>query len=363
MSGRVSVYGAGVGSLTVASLLSRQGWHVVLLDAPRRPPPALVLNQVAQDLLADVFGPELLEDGHVIEERRVRWGSGSREAVVPAGSVSIEGQILLDRLRARLDLEATPGSDDSPSWVVDGAGRAGTEEGLAATRRASRTVFGRRCVLQAHVSLVGDSRSSRVEAVEDGWVHLAPLAVDRAVVQAMLPAAPADPEAALRVMTSATAAVRHAIGGWLGDVTVFSAAPSLSDVVCGPGWISVADAAVSVDPISGFGTAWALRGGILGAAVIEATRSRLPEEECLQHYSDRLRAAVIDHVDRCLDLYGAAFSTLAWTEELQRMASARHAHRQRHPPARFGYRLNGFRLERQQEGPSQQALADAHRAP
>lgn len=218
-------------------------------------------------------------------------------------------------------------------------------------------MFGRRCVLQADVSLVGCSGSAQVETVENGWIHMAPLGVDRAVVQAMVPAAPADPEAELRVMTSATASVRHAIGEWLGDVTVFPAAPALSDVVCGPGWISVADAAASVDPVSGFGTAWAIRGGILGAAVVEAAWSGLPEEECLQHYSDRLRAAVLDHVDRCLGLYGAAFSTPAWKEELQLMASALDAHRRRHPPARFGYRLNRFRLERLQEGPPRTAVA------
>jgi len=342
----VSVHGGGVGSLTIASLLSRQGWHVVLLDAPRRPPPALVLNQVAQDLLTDVFGPGPLEGGHVIEERRVRWGPGSPEAVVPAGSVAIEGQVLLDRLRSRVDADTTPGSDDSSSWVVDGTGRAGTGNAPTPAPRPFRTVFGRRCVLQAEVSLSGDSSSSRVETVEGGWVHLAPLSVDRAVVQAMVPAAPADPGAALRMMTSATAAIRHATGEWLGDVTVFPAAPGLSDVVCGPGWISVADAAVSVDPISGFGTAWALRGGILGAAVLAAVESGLPDKECLQHYSDRLRAAMIDHVDRCLELYAAAaFSTPAWKEELQLMASVRDAYR-RPAHARFGYQLNGFRLER-----------------
>lgn len=306
-----------------------------------------MLNQVAQDLLADVFGPGTLEGGHVIEERRVRWGPGSREAVVPAGSVAIEGQVLLDRLRSRVDTDTAAGSDDSPTWVVDGTGRAGTGDGPAPVPHALRTVFGRRCVLQAEVSLVGDAGSSRVETVEGGWVHLAPLSVDRAVVQAMVPAAPADPRASLRAMTSATAAIRHVTGESLGDVTVFPAAPGLSDVVCGPGWISVADAAVSVDPISGFGTAWALRGGILAGAVVEAVRVGLPEEECLGHYSNRLRAAAIDHVDRCLELYGAAFSTAAWKEELQRMASARDAHRRNHPAARFRYRLDGFRLERQ----------------
>jgi len=56
-------------------------------------------------------------------------------------------------------------------------------------------------------------------------------------------------------------------------------------------------------------------------------------------------------------LYGAAFSTLAWKKELQLMASARDAHRRRHSPARFGYQLNGFRLERQQKGRRQDALA------
>lgn len=343
MRGHVSVLGAGIGSLTAASLLARQGWDIVVGDAPRRPPPALVLNEIAQRLLDDVFGPGLLDDGHLIEDRRARWGPGSAEAVVATRSVAIDGAVLLARLRSRISADEHPRPAAGPTWVIDGTGRE--------SQAGARTAFGRRCVVQAQVSLFDRRcRTSWTETVADGWVHLAPLSSGRGVVQAMVPVAPADPASALMTMIAATDSIRRQVAGGPDGARVLPAAPGISSPVCAPGRISVADAAVSVDPISGFGTAWALRGGILAAAVIDAVSSGLPEDECLGHYSDRLREAVAAHVDHCLRLYGAAFSSPAWKEELALMASARLAEGPRRPPTRFGYRLNGFRLERQPAG-------------
>ncbi|MDQ4098529.1 MAG: hypothetical protein M3144_11770 [Actinomycetota bacterium] len=341
MTGYVSVRGAGIGSLTAASVLSSRGWHVEVRDVPRRPPPALVLNEITRALLGDVFGPDLLIGGHALGDRRVRWGPASTEVCVPTASVAIEGGVLLDRLRRRVTVGEGTEPAHPADWVIDGTGRSG-----AGPRQ--RRAFGRRSVIQAEVSLAEKtpSRSSWVETVDDGWVHVAPVAASRAVVQAMVPVAPADPASTLEGMAAATKNISRQIGGWRGNVSLFPAAPTLAVPLCGPGWLAVADAAVSIDPLSGSGTAWAVRGGILAAAVIDAVRSGQPEDECLRHYADRLHHALADHVARCLDLYRAAFSTLDWREELAIMASTMAAlggHRSAQP---FTYRLNGFRLER-----------------
>lgn len=331
MTRRASVLGAGVGGLTTASLLSRQGWDVDIRDTMRRPPPALVVNELAEALLHDVFGPGILDGGHLLEERRVRWGPGAAQVVVPTRSVAIDGALLLARLRSR----SGGGGRGTPDWLVDGTGRDG-----------NRIAFGRRSVIQVGVTLTTGSRgSSWLESVEDGWLHLAPLGGRRAVLQVMVASPPCDPAGDVARMVAATADIKDQVEGLAGEPAVFPAEPSLSSQVCAPGRISVADAAITVDPLSGFGTGWALRGGILAAAVIDACASGLPEHECLHHYGGRLGQAMVEHVDRCLRLYGQAFSTIAWKEELSRMASARAAMAAMSPPASFAYRLNGFRLE------------------
>lgn len=338
MSGSVTVLGAGVGSLTAASLLSRSGWSVELREVPRSPPPAVVLNELTQALLGDLFGPDVLAGGYPLDERRVRWGHGAEEACVPTHSVALDGAVLLGRLRAQVAGDTSP--INRADWLIHGTGRGGAGGW-------PRRTFGRRAVLQAEVRLARtDCRSSWIETVADGWVHLAPIGLDMGVVQAMVPRAPADAAQTLERMTAAAVGISREVGEWRGGVSVFAAAPSVAVPACGPGRISVAEAAISIDPLSGSGTAWAVRGGILAAAVLDAIASGLPEDECLGHYSDRLDVAVGEHVDHCLRVYSSAFSTPEWDRELDLMAEGRREHQRSRSPAALTYRLNRFRLER-----------------
>jgi flavin-dependent dehydrogenase len=254
---------------------------------------------------------------------------------VPVTAAAIEGGVVVERLLDRLP--ATTHGGPPPDWVVDAT---------TPPDHDRRLVFGRRCVVQAEVPLQAKATSTAwIETVRDGWVHVAPVAPDRAVVQCMVPGRPSDPAATLGRMIAATAGMAGRIGPPEGTAVVFGAAPTLTVPCCAPAWIAVADGAVSLDPLSGLGTAWALRGGILAAAVIDGISSGLGEAECLGHYTARLREALHSHVEHCLRLYGAAFSTPAWNDELRLMAWALETQRHRHPPEAFGLRLNGLRLE------------------
>lgn len=337
--GLVAVAGTGVGSLTAAVLLARRGWDVAVPPAPPVPRPTLVLNEVALALLADVWGPEVTAGAHPITHRRVRWGA-EPEVVVAVNAVAIDGLTLVDRLLARV----RPAEPGIPDWVIQGLrgpnAVTGTTESTAAGRRVE---FGRRCVLQAEVPL--DGTEATITTVPDGWIHTAPVGGGRGIVQCMVPARPHDPDATMARMT--------AVGGW-GPVSVFPAAPALTEPPCAMGRISVADGAVRLDPLSGLGTAWALREGILAAAVVDAIDRGMAPGPCLDHYEARLREALYDHVGQCLRLYSAAFassassaSSPAWPTEIAGMAEALASERQRHPPASFGLRLNGLHLEPQ----------------
>jgi hypothetical protein len=247
------------------------------------------------------------------------------------GAAAVDGRLLVDRLRARLRSRAGAGA--APAGVIGGGG------GVRAPNGGRRVRFGKRCVIQGDLPAGGDE--ARIVTVPGGWVHVAPVSAERGVIQGMVPAMPSDPAATLAAMTDAAG---------LGDdppaaVTVFPAAPALTVPPCAPGWISVADGAVSLDPVSGLGTAWALRGGVLAAAVVEAIASGLDAGACLGHYEARLREALYDHVERCLAVYQAAFSSPAWRAELDAMAGALARERAHHPPAEFDLWLNGLRLE------------------
>lgn len=324
MRGHVAVTGGGVGVLTGAALLARGGCRVTVSEDRSTARPVLVLNEVTQALLDDLWGPDVTAGAHAVTQRRVRWG-GAPEAVVPVRAIVIDGGTLVARLRARVP---DAGHDqEAPAWIIDG------------TRPIHRATFGRRCVLQAEVAAGGHEVA--ITTVAAGWLHVAPVSNSAGVVQAMVPSPPPDPDMALAAMLREAGFAHRPIG----PVAVFPAAPAITEPPCRPGWISVADGAVRVDPLSGSGTAWAMRGGILAAAVVEAVDSGLAVEAGLGHYEARLRQALCDHVEQCLSLYGAAFDTPAWREEIGFMTRALADQRRRHPPVDYNLRLNGLHLE------------------
>ena len=124
-----------------------------------------------------------------------------------------------------------------------------------------------------------------------------------------------------------------------GPVTVFEAAPRLAEPRCGPGWLAVGDRAMKLDPLSGSGAASAVRQAILAAAVVGAPSAGVPVAEALAHYARRLHDAFLDHLAHCLRYYGAAFSTPAWSAELDSMRRVLHAQAQQQVSGPYRLRL------------------------
>ena len=368
MKKRALVVGGGISALCCAKLLARHGWKVVVWVASPRPTPALVLNSVTCDLLLDVWqaGDDLLKGSYPLNERKTRWGQEGTVSTVAQPSLAIRGDLLiahfLECLSREHNLEVH--IDDFPvhlckmmdpisfsrsvqefDWVVDASGRASQiAQLLGAVKYHS---FGQRCVIGMEVPLTKTNQGYTywIEAVQDGWVFLAPLERDRALLQAMLPTVSKEPFIAITDLLAQTRMIRTQVADVSGPASVFIASPQIADPLCGPGWIAVGDAAISLDPISGDGTGYAIRGVILAVGVLNGIASGLPRSDCLHHYSLRLQKAFFSHLRECISYYSVVFSSLAWKTEIELMKHAFPNDRYHTTDAEsFLYGLKGFEL-------------------
>lgn len=103
---------------------------------------------------------------------------------------------------------------------------------------------------------------------------------------------------------------------------------------------------MSLDPLSGEGTAHSIREAILAAAVIRAIDNGGNAPDLLSHYETRMIAAFRRHLEVCLEFYRTGYGGDWWTSECRAVekgiAWCRCQIRDRIP---FHYRLNGFELE------------------
>jgi len=358
---RALVVGAGVAGLTCAHLLAEHGWNVHVWDLGVNRTPPLVLNDGTVWLLRDLWrgGDELVEGAVRLRVRTVQWGRGPETTVRQPGVV-VDGGLLRQRLLGRL-VEAHPDrvclfevpaaglterlAEVRPAVrVFDASGR--RAHAATVLGKARRRILGRRCILTAPVTLAEHCASEAcwMETVSDGWVFLAPIEAGRAVLQAMVPHSPGDPEDTLRRLHAETRLISRRVDELAGWVSVFAAAPQCSDPLLGHRWIAIGDAAIALDPVSGDGTGHGLRGAILATSVIEAIASGCPDRSYLDHYHTRLVEAFQVHLQRCLAHYSTAFSSPAWLEECTTTARALQAMSSSGPPPQFRYALHGLHL-------------------
>ncbi|MFC9583569.1 hypothetical protein ACFVJ8_12175 [Streptomyces yangpuensis] len=327
----VEVAGSGLAELTCARLLADRG-HRVRLAPPRPPaPPAqpagaagagagarpLLLTGPTLELVGRLWGDGLLDGGWPLTHRHARWGAGPSPARFPQPGRSVDGAVLAARMRERLgagDLSGEP-----PAWTVT----------ATPGERAAHEQAGRRRLLAgtAPVRRPRDQDTARLDCTGLGWLHLTPLGRDVCLVQAMVPGPAGDP-AGLLARLLAESALGTRLRRPPGTAVALAAAPRVHlapavPPVAGRGGLLVVGAgALRQDPISGTGTAQALRTAILAAAVIDAAAAGTSARALCAHYTNRLRAAFHDHLGTCLRLYPAAFGSADWRDEIDAMRRA-----------------------------------------
>lgn len=164
----------------------------------------------------------------------------------------------------------------------------------------------------------------------------------------MFPTEPKEPLKDLNELITRTGIIKRLIDNeTLKYCHTFRAYPQISYPFCGMthlgiGWISIGDAAVSFDPLSGDGIGYSLRGAILASAVINAIYSGFSLNDCLSHYSIKICNALNFHLTECIRYYSSSdFSTPDWKEEIKLMMNIPHTLKYK-IPIMFG--LQGFEL-------------------
>ncbi|MET9731057.1 hypothetical protein ABZZ79_10445 [Streptomyces sp. NPDC006458] len=319
----VAVTGSGLAELTCARLLAGRGHRVRL--APEAPaaaagPRPLLLNGPTLELLRSLWGDGLLDGTWGLTEREVVWGAAA-PARFPQPAVVVEGVRLAARIRARLEARTPP--PGRTEWTV-----------TARPPDESHRTHGRRTLLAGTAPLAAgqDQRTARLATARLGWVHLTPLGDGQCLAQAMVPGPAAEPAALLARLLDESG-LGHVPRQPPDAAVAVPAAPRLHPAPARPpsdgtgGVLTVGAGALRCDPLSGTGTAQALRTGILAAAVIDAASKGTPADALCAHYAERLRAAFHEHLRSCALLYAPAFPDPAWRDEIAAARPGEPVHR------------------------------------
>ncbi|MFD5408929.1 hypothetical protein [Streptomyces nojiriensis] len=315
----MAIAGSGLAELTCAWLLVGRG-HRIRLAAPvpgagvRRP---LLLTGPTLELLRSVWGDGLLDDAWELTHRRVRWGAAARFARFAQAGRVVDGAVLAARMRERLEARPMPDAGGPVRWTV-------TAQAVDGTPAAHQT-RGRRRLLTGTAPLRAgrDERTAVLDTTGLGWIHLTPLGAGDCLVQAMVPGPAEDPAGLLTRLLAESAPGGDVLRRPPRTVAAIPAAPRLHPAPALPpadepssGRLTVGAGAIRYDPLSGTGTAQALRTAVLAAAVIDAEAGGTPAAALCGHYTARLRAAFAEHLSACAGLYGSAFAPAAWQDEL-----------------------------------------------
>ena len=349
---RALIIGNGITGLSCTRLLTRQGWDVHILTNASKISPSLLLNHVTRSLLQDIwqFENSFWESFHFLHKRQVCWGKSNTVMDIPQLDVVIKGNQLTESfleclLQESPNLVSVNSSPDcleqfkDPNkwqqisqkfpWIIDTSGRAA----VVAQRLGSGPpqTFGHRCVIAQEVVLnkTCEKTSYWIETVTNAWVFLAPLGNQRALLQVMVPNFLTESRQLLPYILEQTLRIKYQISELVGSSITFSAFPQILPFLSGQvrlsgaTWMAVGDAAFCVDPISGDGTGYAIRGAILATSIMNSMTCNLVENSnVLHHYSLRLYQAFLAHLKACISYYSASFSTLSWQAEIDLMQKA-----------------------------------------
>ena len=313
----VHVGGRGIAAAAAIRALAARG-IAVTADAPdpmHHPrAPLVLLGEPAQALLGDVFAghaplDDLMAGAHRIERRIVRWGDRETNTFAHSGTV-----LAGDRLGVALwpDVAVVPVRQPQRFELTAHGG-----DGFA------RRQFGERQAASAPVVLRpdADDRAAYVEALDSGWIFLVPTGNG----QGWLLTVGADPADAVAVSSLAATVVAE-----IGPVAArFETAPRLADPPLGRHGLALGSAALAFDPICGDGTATAVRGALLAAAVAAAMAGAdLPDldpavdrADLTGHYRLMLIAAMRRHLAGAYPFYAAGGDGPWWRQQSDAMAA------------------------------------------
>ncbi len=299
----VRISGRGIAAASAARCLTARGISVSVDGAGRRRSPVVMLGEQAQGLLTDVFaGHDVLAQGHRVARRVVLWGADAPQAFDHAALV-----ITGDALAAALPWPAAPVAADDPFLLSTNAPPA-----------ARMLHFGAREASAVPVDLApgADRAAALVEALGEGWLFLIPTGGDTG----WLLSVGTPPDQGLRESRLVAPAV-----GAIGQVAArFETSPRILEHPAASDRLTLGNAALALDPICGDGTATAVRGGILAAAVAAGITGHdgpgADAQALSAHYRAMLIAAMRRHLAVSWPFYARGGHSAWWQEEAAALA-------------------------------------------
>jgi hypothetical protein len=322
---RVHIRGQGVAAYCCAHLLDAAGLPVILQTVDRPTVPALLLGESTQQLACDIFAqPDLFAGLPQIEKRVVAWGVNTAAVTLPHRAIVISE---VD-LSTRLCPQPFAGDLAEPDWRV-----------LASRPLPASCIehpFGDRTATALAVTLKDAAPACWIESLSAGWLFLI-----GGGDTGWLLAVGGPPESLLaesRVVAAQIQSTSQAGGAW-------PAHPRISNPLCGPGWLACGTAAMAFDPICGDGTGYAVREGILAAAVIRAAAQGGDVADLLAHYRMRMIAGFRRHLELCREFYRTGGDGPWWRTELDALEKGVQWCGAELNGQTFRYRLKGFDLQ------------------
>ncbi len=328
----VLIRGEGIAGCCCRRLLGEAGMDTTSELVRRSHLPAIMLGEVTQKLLRDVFDREDLFRGFPqIRTRVVAWGRQTNTLTLSHSAVVVSEKELVDRLQQGLG-ESGEAKSDQPDWTI-----------FASRPLPPLSVeyqFGSRPAAASPVTLQPkcDREACWIESVEHGWLFLLPgskgtgwlLSVGDSVESLL---------ATSRLIKEQLSNVDPPRG-------IFPSHPRVSLPLSAPGWVACGTAAMGFDPLCGDGTGNAVREAILASAMIRAICTGGDPPSLIAYYQARLLAGFQKHIALCLDFYESGSAGPWWDRQLDDLKHGLEWCSEQLPvEAASRYRLNGFQLE------------------
>ena len=163
----VLIRGEGIAGSCCARLLDQAGLQVCVAKVNRPKLPAIMMGEITQKLLMDVFETQdLSPTGPQLQTPTVLWVRTPWLMTLPHSAVVVSEQVLLTRVQQQL--ERIGSAEAAPDWTV-----------FASTALQPSSVechFGSRMAAASAVQLRLDSdiEACWIESVENGWLFLLP---------------------------------------------------------------------------------------------------------------------------------------------------------------------------------------------
>ncbi len=331
MFSTVAVQGDGVAACCCVQLLHNSNVDIHVERSSRPSQLSVLVSPGTQRLLCDVFGnPSLLNDLPIISKRVVLWGRQQEPITLPHSGLAMSEADLLQRLWSCIKAVDRP-SIDIPDWrLISRKQQLSGEEQKFGSRVAA--------ALQVDLKQTADSESCWVESLPDGWLFLLPSGLGRGSLLGV----GGTPDALL----GQSRLVAEQVDSLTETPVAFPAYPRIADRLCAPSWFLCGTAAMGFDPICGEGAGNAVRQAILASAVLRAIQHGADVQSLLHHYSSRLMAGFLRHLQNCRAFYLTARNGQWWDAELAQLEAGikwTSDHLSQIPPASF--RLVDFSLQ------------------